>query len=196
MRATIKTFATLILLTLFGFTATAFAAGPSAPDSESLLDLARPVFDAVMHGNYWAAASLGVVLSLSFARRYMPASWKDGIKGDIIGTAFAFGFAAFGAVANAALAVGFAGMTTALALTALKIGVVAIGGYSVIHKFATWAASTNWFKQHAPTWLVSLTSLVLTLIGSNAIAKAEAAGQAAVDASPSPGAAPGKFEEF
>ena len=185
----------LILLTLFGFTGMAFAAGGPPTDDGSWLELARPVFDAVVHGQWWLAASAGVVLACALARKYMPASWKTGVKGDLIGTGLAFVMAFFGAIATWAAAPG-ATMSGAVFMTAFKVGAVAIGGYTILHKFATAFAGTKWFKEHAPAWLVMFVTYGLKLIGSNAIEKAEAAGQAAVEAKPSTGAAPGEFEKF
>jgi hypothetical protein len=195
MKTTIKAFATLILFSMFGFTATAFAAGEAAPDNESLLDLARPVFDAVVHGQWWVAASAGVILACALARKYLPDAYKTGIKGDLTGTGMAFAVAFAGAIATWAAAPG-AAMSGAVLLTALKVGAVAIGGYTILHKLATAFVATTWFKAHAPSWVVFAATYALKFIGSNAIEKAEAAGAAAVKANPAPGAAPGKFEEF
>jgi hypothetical protein len=189
-----KFFASLILLTLFGFTATAFAQGATMPADGSILDYARPLFDAVVHGQWWAAAAAGVVLACAAARKYMPAEWKTGLKGDIVGTATAFLMAFAGAVGTWAVAPG-ATMSAAVFLTALKIGAAAIGGYTALHTFAKWFAQTKWFNEHAPEWLKMIAKYGLMVIGSNAISKAEAAGQAAVEAKPSEGAAPGEFDE-
>lgn len=179
-------FAALILLGMFS--TTAFAAAAIAPADGNLLDYAKPIFDAVMHGQWWLAASLGVVFACAGARKFMPDSWKDGVKGDIVGTATAFGMAFGGALATWAVAPG-AVLTLAVLLTAGKVGVVAIGGYTVIHKAAVWIASSAWFLTKAPAWLKSVVSLVLAMIGSNAIAKAEKAGRDAVGAAPGRGLA-------
>jgi hypothetical protein len=179
-----RSIAAFILIFLGVFTGTALAATAATPDSGSLLDLAKPVFEAVMHGQWWAAAALAVVLLCALAKKYMPDSWTAGIKGDIIGTAMAFVMAFAGAIATWALAPG-AIMTMAVVLTAMKIGFAAVGGYTVIHKVVGWLA--GWSK--LPAWLAPILKLLAGLVGSNAVAKAEAAGDAAVAEHPSTGLA-------
>lgn len=176
--------AALILVFLGAFTGTALAASAVAPADGSILELARPVFDAVMHGQWWAAAAFAVVLGVTIARRWMPAAWKQGAIGDITGTATAFVLAFAGAIGTWAIAPG-ATMTLGVLATATKIGVAAIGGYNIVHKLLGWLAA--WSK--TPAWLVPVLKLVASLVGSGAIAKAEAAGAAAVAASPSKGMA-------
>lgn len=195
MKTSIKTFSTLVLLCFFGFTATAFAQGAATATDDSLLDYARPLFDAIVHGQWWAAAAAGVVLACALARKYMPASWKTGIKGDLIGLATAFLMAFGGAILTWAVAPG-AVMSGAVLLTALKVAVVAVGGFTALHKLGTALAASKWFNEHAPSWLVIVITYGLKFIGSSAISKAEAAGDAAVKANPSTGAAPGTFEQF
>lgn len=174
----------LILVLIGAFTGTALAAEASATMDPSLLELARPIFDAVMQSQWWAAAALGVVMVCAVVRKYMPVAWKTGTKGDIVGTATAFTTAFAGAIATWAMAPG-AAMTGAVALTALKIGAAAIGGYTAIHKVASWLLA--WGK--LPPWAVSILRMTTLLVGSNAVAKAEAAGAAAVVAKPSTGMA-------
>ncbi len=185
-----RLFATLSLvgLLLLSFVATAFAAGEVTPDDGSLLDLARPVFDAVMHGQYWAGAALAVVMLCAVTRRYMPEAWKSGAKGDVIGTALAFGMASAGALGTGLLAQGTNALTMALAIAALKIGAVAVGGYTVLHKLASALVATAWFQEKAPAWLKTGVGFALMMFGSRAIEKAEAAGEAAVAANPAGGA--------
>lgn len=178
----------LVLAFLALFTGTALAAQAAAPDQQSLLDLAKPVFDAVMHGQWWAAASLALVLAMALTRKYMPSSWKTGTKGDIVGVVTTFGMAFFGAIATTLAGPGAAAMSFAVALTALKIGVAAIGGYSILHKLAAWLVASG----ELPAWAVPVVKLVTAMIGSNAAAtlkKAEDAGDAAVKAEPPKGMA-------
>jgi ABC-type arginine transport system permease subunit len=179
-----RTMAALILICLAGFTGTALAADAVTAADPSMSELAKTIFEAVMHGQWWAAAAYGVILAMIGARKLMPASWTTGVKGDIIGTATAFLMAFAGAVATVTMAPG-ATMTAAVALTALKVGIGAIGGYTAIHKLLGWLAA--WDKM--PAWAMSALRLLAMLIGSNAIKQAEAAGQAAVEAKPSTGLA-------
>lgn len=174
----------LILIFIGAFTGTAVAADAAAAYDPSLSETAKAIFDAVMKGQWWVAASYGVILSVIGVRKLMPAAWKEGVRGDVVGTAAVFVLAFAGAVATVMLAPG-ATMTGAVALTALKIGVTAIGGYTVLHKIVGWM--TAWGK--LPAWAMSALRLVAMMIGSNAIKKAEAAGTAAVIANPPTGVA-------
>jgi hypothetical protein len=174
----------LILVLIGAFTGTAIAAEAATTLDPSLVDITRQVFDAVMHSQWWVAASLGVVMICAGVRKYLPAAWKTGTKGDIVGTATTFVMAFAGAIGTWAVAPG-AAMTGAVALTALKIGAAAIGGYTAVHKIATWLLA--WGK--LPPWAVSILRMATLIIGSNAVAKAQAAGAAAVAASPVTGMA-------
>ncbi len=177
--------ALLILILLGAFTGTALAADAVAASDPSMSETARMVFDAMMHSQWWAAGAYGVILACALTRRYaLPSSWKEGVKGDIVGTAAAFVMAFAGAIGTVAAAPG-ATMTGAVALTALKIGGLAIGGYTVVHKVVGWFAA--WDK--TPAWLLAVLKVVALLVGSNAAAKATAAGAVAVAASPSTGMA-------
>lgn len=178
--------AIFILGLLAAFTGTAFAAQAADPSGGgSILDLAKPVFDAVVHGQWWAAAAAGVILMCALARKYMPASWTSGIKGDIIGTAMAFVMAFAGAIFTTLAGPGAAAMSMAVALTALKVGIAAIGGYNVIHKLASWAVASG----KLPAWALPMVKLITKMIGSNAVKKAEAAGDKAVAKDPPEGMA-------
>lgn len=174
-------FAVTILAFLFAFTGTAVAADAVAT-GPSMTEASKAIFDAVMHGQWWAAAALGVVLACAAARKYLPAKWTDGTRGDIVGTAMAFVMAFAGAIATVMVAPG-AAMTAGVALTALKIGVAAIGGYNIIHKVLGWLAA--WGK--LPAWTLPILKLAATLVGSKAIAKAEKLGDKAVAKSPPTG---------
>ncbi len=87
------------------------------------------------------------------------------------------------------------GHSTTIALTAAKVGFYAAGGFMLIHKFASFAVGTKWYADHVPAPVKTAIAFVLAMLGSSAVAKAEAAGDAAVASSPSAGV-PGKFEEF
>jgi hypothetical protein len=176
-------FTALLILIFFGaFTGTALAADAVSATDPSLGEAAKAIFDAVMHGNWWAVAAYGVILAMIGARKFMPEGWKAGTKGDVIGTAAAFVLAFAGSIATVMIAPG-AAMTTAVLLTALKIGVAAIGGYTIIHKVLGWIAEAGFM----PAWATSALKLIAAMIGSNAIKKAEAAGEAAVRAKPPTG---------
>ena len=174
----------LILVILAAFTGTALAAEAVTVADPSIFDAGKAVFDAVVKGQWWAAAACAVVFLMAVARKYMPASWKTGIKGDMIGVGSTFMMAFAGAVATWAIAQpAGAAMSAAVVLTALKVGAVAIGGYTAIHKVAGWLAA--WGK--LPPWALVIIRALAAVVGSNAIAKAEAAGAKAVAAEPPKG---------
>lgn len=176
--------ALLILIFLAAFTGTALAADAIAATDPSYSELAKAIFDAVMHSQWWAAAATGVVLACALARKYMPAGWKTGTKGDIIGIATTF-LMAFAGSLGMVLAAPGAAMTGGVALTALKIGAAAIGGYTIIHKVVGWL--TAWGK--LPPWLMMVLAVLGKLVGSDAAQKAQAAGDAAIAADPPKGMA-------
>lgn len=174
-------FITVFVLSLLAFfTGTAFAASAAAPDQQSLLDLAKPVFDAVVHGQWWVAAAAAVVLLCALARKHMPAKYTEGVKGDIIGTGLVFVMAFAGAIFTTLVGPGAAAMSAAVALTALKVAVAAIGGYNILHKLASWAVASG----KLPAWALPIVKILTSMIGSDAVAKAEAAGDKAVAADP------------
>lgn len=179
----------LAALAFLAFGATAIAAPGGYADDGSLLDMFKPVVEAVKNGHFALGGSLLVIFLMAVAKRYLPEKWGGKwVRSDAGGVAFAFGFAFFGSLGTALAAPG-AAVNGAMAMAALKFGLGAIGGFVAIHKLATWAVGTAWFKAHAPAWLVSGLSFVLALIGSSAIKKAEAAGQKAVDQNPPQGPA-------
>lgn len=198
MRHVISRYLDSVVLALFlvaGFAGTALAAGAALPDDASLLEYARPVFDAIVHGQWWIAAASALILVVAAARKYAPTEGRFGWTGRVLASTpgvmastFLLSFA--GAVVTALMALGPSGvMSWAIAKTALLVGVTAIGTWKALHSLATWAVSTEFYKSKVPAWVQSLVATVLALIGSNAIAKAEAAGQRAVDAKPATGAA-------
>lgn len=187
MRTVIATLSFLAFV-LVAFAGTALAASPLTPDDGSLLELAKPVLDAVKNGQGWLAAALAVMFLTALARRKLPDRFGGKFaRGDFGGMVTAFVFAFAGAVATAATAEGFAGMTGALAFAGFKVAITAIGGFVALHKMATAFTATTWWKEKAPSWLRFAVELVLKLIGSSAADKAKAAGDAAVKAKPATG---------
>lgn len=190
----------IAMLLLAGFAGMAFAAGaPTSPDDQSLIELMRPVLDAVMHGQWWIAAAAGLVLSVAAMRRYSDKLGRFGkaVKTEpgIIATTFVLSFA--GAALTALTAAGpGAVVSSALAMMSAKIAFAAVGGWMIIHKVATWAVATEFYKTKVPAWIQSIIGGALALIGSNAVKKAEDAGNAAVAANPATGATNGDFTKF
>lgn len=177
-----------IMFVLAAFAGTALAATAAHPDDGSLLELAAPILEAVKNGHGWLAAACSVMFLTALARRKLPDRFGGKFaRGDVGGMVTAFVFAYAGAVATAATAEGFAGMTSTLALAGLKVALAAIGGFVALHKLATALAATKWWNEKAPRWLRATVELVLKLVGSSAAQKAKAAGDAAVKAKPAAG---------
>lgn len=182
---------TTLFATFLAFTATAFAAEGVTPDQGSLLDLAKPVYEAIMAGHYLAAACLAVVVVVTAARRYAPGKVGEFLASKPGAVLATFATALAGAFATALLA--GAPFTLALAKTGLGIAVAAAGGYSIIRILIVEPLlASSWYANKAPAWLKAAMGLVLwafTQKESPAIAKADAAGAAAVAANPSKGLA-------
>ncbi len=178
----------LALVALITFTATAFAAGAASGDDGSLLDLLRPVFDAITHGQYYLGAALALVFLCTLARRYgakrFPFLATDAGSAALV-LVGAFG----GALATGLAAVGTNALTFALALAAGKVALAAAGGYSLIKKLVVDPLlASQWYANRAPAWLKAILAVVLwAFTKPDAVKSAEAAGAAAVAASPGAG---------
>lgn len=179
----LRTISISILLFLGVFTATAFAAG-TVPTDGSLSDYAQIALNAIAHGQWWAVGSLVVVMLCAAAKKYLPEKYQTGTLGDIVGTGIAFLFGAAVALASTALTPGFV-MTLGTLGLAAKVGIGAIGIYNVLHKVLGWLGEWN----ALPSWLKPILNILGGLVGSDALAKAKAAGDAAVEAKPATGLA-------
>lgn len=184
-----KFIASLILIFLGCFTGTALAADVASDPAVS--ETISKVFDAIVHGQYWPALCAAVVLLCALEIRYAPESWKSGAKGRLIGTAVAF-TASFATTLGAALAAPGSMFTSAVAMTALKVGVGAIGGYNAISALVDWLLTF----EKMPAWAKTVLNMINAIIGRNTVKKAEDAGAAAVAANPPPGMAPGAIREI
>lgn len=172
--------AALVAVALVFFTATAAAAGAAAPNDASWLELARPVVDAIMSGNYLAASALALVLVVAVARKYGAARWAflgSDAGGSLLVLLGAFG----GAVASAAL--GGATWSLDLLWTAAKVAAGAAGGYSLIKRLLMPLVDK------LPPWLswIGYPLQLVTWVFEARGAKATAAGAAAVKARPGAG---------
>lgn len=177
----------IFAIAFLSFGATAAAQNAVLPEDGALLDLARPVWDAIVHGNYFLAAALGVIFLTAAAKKHLPDAWGGRlVRSELGGMATAFVLAFAGALANTWAAPG-AAMTMAVLLAALKIGAFAVGGWMILHKVALVLVGTKFWQDKMPASVKALVAIILKLIGSSAIKKAEAAGQKAVDANPPTG---------
>lgn len=183
-----KFVASCILIFLGCFTGTALAA--SAAGDPAVSDAIQSVLNAIVHGQWWPALCAAVVLLCTLEIKYAPESWKSGAKGRLVGTTIAFA-ASFATTLGAALVAPGAAMTSATAMTALKVGVGAIGGYTALSALLDWLLTFN-----LPAWAKAALNMVNVVIGRGAVKKAEAAGAAAVAANPAPGMTPGTIREI
>lgn len=179
-----------VLVAVLSFATTALAANAAAPVEGSILELAKPVFDAVMAGDGWLAAAMALVFAVTAARRY-GASRFPILNSKVGGVAMNL-LLSFGGAASTALLAG-AAPSFALAWTALKVSFTAAVGFEFVKELL--GPAMRWLEAKAPTWMRPVLKPVFDLIlwafegRKAAIAKAEAAGQAAVDANPPTGVA-------
>ena len=173
------------IVATISFTGSALAAGAVAPDDGSLLDLARPVLDAVMSGQGWMAASLALVMVVALARRYAPGAAGDFIRSDAGGAVTSLLMSFGGATATALAATGGA-PTAAMLKTALGIALGASGGYVMLKKLAVPALRA--LQAKVPAWARPILALLIWVCERpDAIGRAKAAGDAAVKAKPATG---------
>lgn len=108
-----------------GFAGLAIA--QTATDGD-LIDLAKPVLESALAGDYWLAASTALVLLATAFARFAPKSWAWARSS--AGRALTVLAISFGAALATTLATG-ASMTPAVAWAALKVAIGAAGGYSL-----------------------------------------------------------------
>lgn len=174
-------------LATFSFAGVSHAAGAAAPEDGNLLDLAKPVFDAVMHGQGWLAAALALVLVVAGARRYLPKwfpskfSWMSSGAGTTL-TTFLL---SIGGALSTAFAAG-AGPSFALFKTASMVALAAAGGYEALKYLV--APILRKLRDKAPAWARPVIDMLLWVFDRpDPIAEAEAAGEEAVKKNPAPG---------
>ncbi len=182
---------TAALVTLLSFGAVAHAQTVVAAPDGSILDLARPVFDAFSGGHYAYAAALLVILGVALVKRYLGDRYAW-LHSDVGGTAMALIVASATAMA-AALAAPGAVVTFGLLKTALLVGVGAAGGFAVL-KALVIEPILKPLAAKAPAWMQPLFAVLFWVFDKTPAAqaaaetaKAEAAGTAAVAAAPGAG---------
>lgn len=168
----------IVALISFAGTGVAFA----ATEDGGLLDLARPVFDAVMGGNYAYAAALALVFAVALARRYGSKRWPW-LGGDVGGSLLVLLGSFGGAVATAVA--GGAGLSLTVVWMACKVAAGASGGYTLIKRLAVPLLRS--IIQKLPKLAQKPFGLILWMFEGSAVAKAEKAGDAAVAANPASG---------
>lgn len=171
-------------ITYFSFIGVALAQGVIVPEDGSILDLAKPVYEAVAGGRYWLGAMLGLVLLTTAAKRYLPGKAGAWVNGEY-GQPLTVLMLAFGVAGAAALAAGgpSAVMSLALAWAALKVAVGAAGGYTLLKQLA--APFLIKLANKSPMWAQPIFSIILWVFSKPTPENlAKKAGDAAVVAKP------------
>ncbi len=185
-----KKLTTAVLFTViayFSFVGVALAQNAVVPADGSILDLLRPIYDAIVGGQWWIAAMFTLVLATTAAKRYLPGKlglWVNGEYGQPL-TVLVLSFAGAGLTALLAAGPG-AVMSLSLAWLALKVAVGAAGGYTMLKQLV--APLLAKLAAIAPAWTQPIFAMLLWAFSKpSAIESAEAAGDAAVVANPAPG---------
>ncbi len=176
------------------FVGTATAANEIAPPDGSLLDLAKPVFDAVMSGQWALGAALALVMLVALARKYLAPKWA--FLGTELGVALMVLVGSFGGALAMALMAG-ASVSGAVLWAAVGIAVSAAGGWKLakiaLNQFEPWVLrQIDRLPSAGQTIARAIWSMLTWWLhkpGDAEIAKAEAAGKIAVEESPSAGIA-------
>lgn len=185
--------AVLFLVGYLSFIGVAAASSEVTVSNDSLADLAWPIYNAISGGAYWPAAMFALIFLVTALNKYgekIPfvgaglAKFLSGSYGKPV-TVLLLAFA--GSVVSA-LAAPEVTMSIAVAWGALKFATMAAGGYELLKKLLVPVILKIGSK--APNWMKPGFDLLLWMFNKNsaAVAKAEAAGEAAVIANPAPGA--------
>lgn len=194
--------AAFVLMALAYFTATAFAitatagdavAAAATTDESSILDLARPVYEAFANHQFALMGSLLVILVVALVKRYLgdKIAW---LHSDAGGSALALVGAAATALAAGLVTPG-SHLSFDLFKSALLVGVTAAGTYAVLKNLVI-DPILKPLARKAPSWLQPVFNLIFAIFdhagaddGAAAVAEAEQAGADAVAVDPGQGAA-------
>lgn len=176
----------LALIGIAGFGVVAYAADTATPaDSQSILDLLKPVYDAFAGGHYAFAAALLTIALVALAKRYLgdKLPW---LHSDAGGTCTALLMAGAGALATGLAAPG-ATVTLALMKSAFLVGIGAAGGYAALKNLLV-DPILKPLAAKAPAWAQPLFAVLFFFFDKpDAAAAATKAGDAAVAAKPAAG---------
>jgi uncharacterized membrane protein len=166
-----------VLLSFFGVTI-------AAAQGDELAELAKPLYRAIAEGQYAAAAALGLVLLVALVRRYGGSRYPI-LSHKLVAPLLVL-VASFGAAVASATLAG-ASVSAATAYAALKVAVLASGGYAMLKPYL------ERLGEWAPSWAKPFVAILSAIISSKsnakaaAIKKAEKAGEKAVEDSPAKG---------
>lgn len=118
----------LVFLALCGHRVAAAATSLAVPDDASVLDLLRPVYEALTGGQYAYGTLLLIVAAVALTKRFVPIDWLHTDAGGSVLVAIGTTAAALAAsVATPGAHVTLAGLSSAF-----KAGLLAAGGYVFI----------------------------------------------------------------
>ncbi len=176
------------LVLLLAFTATAFASQGVGGDDTSLLELGKPVLDAILAGKPGLAAALALVFVAAALRRY--GGKRIAFLNTDAGGALLVLLGAFGGAAASKLYAGGA-WSLGLAWMAFQMAAATAGGYSLIKRLLVDPLLRPYVSKRMPQWLRVPVEIGLAWLFSkpDPVAEAVAAGDAAVKRAPSAGVA-------
>jgi hypothetical protein len=183
-----RVFALALLIFLFMFTASAFAAGVVAPDQDSAIqDMLRAILDAFQHGHKLYAGMIALMCAVTVVKKVAP-RWKaldQKVHTDIGGALMTL----VGSFAASMVAKGADGSapTWSMAQSALHIAVGAAGGFVLIKKLIVEPLLKPLAKK-APAWSQPIFALVFYIFDKpTPVEEAVAAGDKAVEEKPATG---------
>jgi hypothetical protein len=172
------------------FAAVAHAAGVMASPDASILDLARPVYDAILAGQFTLAGTLAIVLLVAAVKRYFTTG-KFGtfVHSDAGGALLALVGGAATAASAGLLAPG-ASLSLGLFKASVVAGIVAAGGFAIVKNLLV-EPLLKPLSDRAPAWMQPVFTLIFWVFdhGVSPTEEATASGTAAVAAKPAAGAA-------
>lgn len=179
----------LLILTMLGFAVTAHAATAVVADDASILDMARPVYEAFAAHQWSLMGALLVVLLTAVVKRY--AGDKIAFLHTNAGGSLLTLIMASATAVSAGIVTPGASITFGLLKTALVVGVTAAGGFAVLKNLLV-DPLLKPLVARLPKWAQTLANLVLFAFDHGtgtppAISTAEKAGSDAVATTSSTG---------
>lgn len=187
----------LLMLAFLGFFSAAHAATAVASDDASIVDLARPVYDAFLNHQYGLMVCLLVILVVALMKRYL--GDKIPFLHTDTGGSILVLVGATATAAGAGFATPGAHFTLALMKSALLVGITAAGGFAMLKNLLV-DPILKPLAAKAPAWAQPLFSVLFfafdhgtsadatiakaVVVGTDAVAAAPGAGSAAVVGTP------------
>ncbi len=171
----------------FSFMGAALAQGVVVPTDGNLLDLAKPVYEAFLSGQWSLGLMFALIFTVTALKRYLPGKAGKVVNGEYGQPVSVLVLAFAGAAVAALVAMGpGAVLSGALAWSALKVAVTAAGGYTLLKQLV--APLLVKLEPKAPVWLKWIFPMLLWAFSKpTAKVVAEKAGDDAVVANPPTG---------